>query len=107
VAGSKAWMSKAGKQTLISLTNLFVKQQKYSNNLYFKDVYSAIKGKYQANLYNENHPENCSFFDDIITELDSLVDNVTFVGEVEGRVFEDFDCLEFDNAVLKKLISPC
>jgi hypothetical protein len=101
VTGSKAWMSKAGKQTLISLTNLFVKQQKYSNNLYFKDVYSAIKGKYQANLDNENRPANCSFFDDIITELDSLVDNVTFVGEVEGLVFEDFDYLEFDNAVLK------
>jgi hypothetical protein len=100
--GSNAWISKLGKQALTSLTDLFVNHHKYSEYLYFEDAFSSIKRLYQKHLGNNNVPSSDDFFGEIITDLDNLIDERTFVGTVEGIIFDDLDYIEFGEATLKK-----
>tara|TARA_B110000211_G_scaffold99557_2_gene115937 strand:+ start:8710 stop:10038 length:1329 start_codon:yes stop_codon:yes gene_type:complete len=102
INGSSAWISKIGKQVLISITDLFANHQRYSEYLYFEDISATIKDKYQTHIDKNTVPSSDNFFNEVMTELDSLIDERTFVGEVEGLTFEDFDYLEFEQATLKK-----
>lgn len=100
--GSNVWISKLGKKALTSLTDLFVNHHKYSEYLYFEDAFSSIKRLYQTYLSNNNVPSSDDFFGEIITDLESLIDERTFVGEVEGIIFEDLDYLELGEATLEQ-----
>tara|TARA_R110001583_G_scaffold173171_2_gene327023 strand:- start:11811 stop:13208 length:1398 start_codon:yes stop_codon:yes gene_type:complete len=100
--GSTAWISESGKKALTSLSYLFVNHQKYSEYLYLEDAFSTIKYVYEKHLGNNNIPSSDEFFGEIIADLDSLINEKTFVGTVEGIIFKDLDCIDFGEATLKK-----
>lgn len=100
--GSAVWLSDSGKNALIKLSELFLKNERYEDYLDFDDVTEAVKSNYQKHLDKATKPTPEDFCNEVIIKLDGLIDVWTNICEVEGLSFVDLDYLELGHGKLEK-----